>query len=58
MMKGNVLVDGIYDTYKGHAERYGISSKTIATRIGLGWSDEDAIKKPVRGKKNGTVTRF
>lgn len=43
-----VLVDGEKITMAEASERYGINYGTLEGRLDRGWSDEDAVKKPVR----------
>ena len=44
-----VEIDGVVDTYTGHAARYGqVTGVAMARRVRKGWTPEDAAKTPAR----------
>lgn len=44
-----VVVDGISMSVAEAAEKHEINAATIISRLGRGWSDDLAVKKPLRG---------
>ncbi len=54
-----ITINGVTKTMKQWSEEYGIAYHQVQKRIASGWSEQDAIQKPLRHKKpNGQGRNF
>lgn len=47
----SLIIDGVAHYAAEWAEIVGINHRTISYRLGIGWSEKDAVMTPVRGKR-------